>query len=223
MTCILKYLSILTFSCLCWGATEGSPFSKAVLHSPDPDLGLACKNIRFSSLFAAGDVSSPAAKSEEKRMFSQANLRCLIKFTILPKDLAFLLQKCQHCSPIAPFHFQCFDDNHIFPLAVFVLGLFPSTPFVSTHYSSSGSKDLKDFLFPPSTPLSEKYYYFWTPLAQTSMHPQIVLEIETIYNSIPIKAKFLQFSHLFARNCNTRSLLIKICLNSSVKFLHASV
>ena len=130
-------------------------------------------------------VSSPAAKSEEKRMFSQANLRCLIKFTILPKDLAFLLQKCQHCSPIAPFHFHCFDDNHIFPLAVFVLGLFPSTPFVSTHYSSSGSKDLKDFLFPPSTPLSEKYYYFWTPLAQTSMHPQIALEIETIYNSIP--------------------------------------
>ena len=36
---------------------------------------LACENIRFSSLFPAGDVSretSPAAKSEEKRMFSQA-------------------------------------------------------------------------------------------------------------------------------------------------------
>ena len=36
---------------------------------------VACENIRFSSLFAAGDVSretSPAAKSEEKRMFSQA-------------------------------------------------------------------------------------------------------------------------------------------------------
>ena len=36
-------------------------------------LPLACENIRFSSLFAAGDVSretSPAAKSEEKRMFS---------------------------------------------------------------------------------------------------------------------------------------------------------
>ena len=41
---------------------------------------LACENIRFSTLFAAGDVSRggtsalnvPAAKSEEKRMFSQA-------------------------------------------------------------------------------------------------------------------------------------------------------
>ena len=36
---------------------------------------VACENIRFSSLFAAGDVpreTSPAAKSEEKRMFSQA-------------------------------------------------------------------------------------------------------------------------------------------------------
>ena len=38
------------------------------------DLCVACENIRFSSLFAAGDVTSPAAKSEEKRMFSQANL-----------------------------------------------------------------------------------------------------------------------------------------------------
>ena len=37
---------------------------------------IACENIRFSSLFAAGDVSretSQATKSEEKRMFSQAN------------------------------------------------------------------------------------------------------------------------------------------------------
>ena len=36
---------------------------------------LACENIRFSSLFAAVDVSretSPGAKSEDKRMFSQA-------------------------------------------------------------------------------------------------------------------------------------------------------
>ena len=41
------------------------------------DGKVACENIRFSSLFAAGDVSregtSPVAKSEEKRMFSQAN------------------------------------------------------------------------------------------------------------------------------------------------------
>ena len=38
---------------------------------------LACENIRFSSLLAAWDVSrdmSPAAKSEEKRMFSQATV-----------------------------------------------------------------------------------------------------------------------------------------------------
>ena len=33
---------------------------------------VACENIRFSSLFAAG---GPAAKSVEKRMFSQANKR----------------------------------------------------------------------------------------------------------------------------------------------------
>ena len=34
------------------------------------DLRVACENTCFSSLFAA----SPATKSEEKRMFSQANL-----------------------------------------------------------------------------------------------------------------------------------------------------
>ena len=39
---------------------------------------LACENIRFSLLLVDGDVSretSPAAKSEEKRMFSQATFR----------------------------------------------------------------------------------------------------------------------------------------------------
>ena len=39
---------------------------------------VACENIRFSSLFAAGNVpreTSPSAKSEEKRMFSQAKER----------------------------------------------------------------------------------------------------------------------------------------------------
>ena len=46
-------------------------------------LTVACENIRFSSLFAAGDVSrgtSPAAKSEEKRIFSQAKLTVLRRF-----------------------------------------------------------------------------------------------------------------------------------------------
>ena len=38
------------------------------------DVALACENIRFSRLFAAGDVSRKTAKSEEKRMFSQANV-----------------------------------------------------------------------------------------------------------------------------------------------------
>ena len=40
-----------------------------LLHSAVPVI--ACENIRFSSLFVDGDVSR-AAKSEEKRMFSQA-------------------------------------------------------------------------------------------------------------------------------------------------------
>ena len=45
-----------------------------------PGFVLACENIRFSSLFAAGDVScetSPAAKSVEKQMFSQARFLCM--------------------------------------------------------------------------------------------------------------------------------------------------
>ena len=52
--------------------------------SPKSNL-VACENIRFSSLFAAGDdvpprETSPVAKSEEKRMFSQAtNLGTYVK------------------------------------------------------------------------------------------------------------------------------------------------
>ena len=41
---------------------------------PKCRIALACKNIRSSSLFVAGDVSSSAAKSEEKLMFSQARI-----------------------------------------------------------------------------------------------------------------------------------------------------
>ena len=52
---------------------------------------LACENIRFSSLFAVGDVSrtfppretSPAAKSEEKRMFSQATKSLFIHYLFI--------------------------------------------------------------------------------------------------------------------------------------------
>ena len=46
---------------------------------------LACENIRFFSFLVAGDVSretSPAAKSEEKRMFSQAK-RCQPRGTVV--------------------------------------------------------------------------------------------------------------------------------------------
>ena len=52
-------------------------FSRATFRetSAEMKVKIACENIRFSSLFAAGDVSRetfPSAKSEEKRMFSQA-------------------------------------------------------------------------------------------------------------------------------------------------------
>ena len=51
---------------------------------------LACENTRFSSLFAAGDVpreTSPAAKSEEKRMFSHATVpRKMVKGLSLTQD-----------------------------------------------------------------------------------------------------------------------------------------
>ena len=42
---------------------------------------VACENIHFSSLFAAGDVreTPPATKREEKRMFPQAT-QIVIKF-----------------------------------------------------------------------------------------------------------------------------------------------
>ena len=54
---------------------------------------LACENIRFSSLFATGDVpsreTSPAAKSEEKRMFSQATLPSLRDYDVKLPNFTF--------------------------------------------------------------------------------------------------------------------------------------
>ena len=45
-------------------------------------MELACENIRFSSLSVAGPrETSSAAKSKEKRMFSQANGTCYASFT----------------------------------------------------------------------------------------------------------------------------------------------
>ena len=71
-----RYLLIFLsspFQASFWTHPLGSPFSTRRV--------ITRKNIRFSSLFAAGDVSrgghvhpretSAAAKSEEKRMFSQ--------------------------------------------------------------------------------------------------------------------------------------------------------
>ena len=58
-------------------------------------IDIACENIRFSSLFAAGDVSlllvppretSPAANSEEKRMFSQASIDNAKKLEVGDKE-----------------------------------------------------------------------------------------------------------------------------------------
>ena len=41
---------------------------------------IACENIRFFSLFAAGETS-PAAKREEKRMFSQAKKKIAFSYS----------------------------------------------------------------------------------------------------------------------------------------------
>ena len=58
-------------------------------------IDIACENIRFSSLFAAGDVSlllvppretSPAANREEKRMFSQASIDNAKKLEVGDKE-----------------------------------------------------------------------------------------------------------------------------------------
>ena len=58
-------------------ATQAIMVSKDMVQIPrGAGTAVACENIRFSSLFAAGDVSretSPATNSEEKRMFLQAS------------------------------------------------------------------------------------------------------------------------------------------------------
>ena len=62
---------------------------------------LACENIRFSSLFAAGTFreTSPAAKSEEKRMFSQATIMQTYRIFL------FCLRFCQTFH-IASYYFE---------------------------------------------------------------------------------------------------------------------
>ena len=58
---------------------------------------LAYENNRFSSFFAAEDVSrktSPAAKSEEKRLFSQAIIMCALCFCQL--KLRLLMENYLH-------------------------------------------------------------------------------------------------------------------------------
>ena len=60
---------------------------------------VTCENIRFSSLFAAGDVwreTSPAAKSVEKRMFSQATCITGGKLTQWARSIQ---PKCQPVRP----------------------------------------------------------------------------------------------------------------------------
>ena len=46
-----------------------------ILQVINVEVDVACENIRFSLLFAAGDVeTSPVAKNGKKRLFSQANV-----------------------------------------------------------------------------------------------------------------------------------------------------
>ena len=59
----------------CWNVNDKGTFDLCRLLAVIRKQ-LTCENIRFSSLFVDGDVSretSPAAKSEETRMFSQAS------------------------------------------------------------------------------------------------------------------------------------------------------
>ena len=68
-------------------------------------LPLSCENIRFSSLFAA--------KSEEERMFSQANFRLVI-----PEMLCFRWQHFRYCEIVCrrlhfPFHSKMTNETII--------------------------------------------------------------------------------------------------------------
>ena len=79
-------------------------------------IGIACENIRFSSLFAARDTS-PSAKSEEKRMFSQAVIgtaewrsKCKQNIAVI-KDATLLKESPKKL------------NSHLLPLSIFPLYL----------------------------------------------------------------------------------------------------
>ena len=79
-------------------------------------IGIACENIRFSSLFAARDTS-PSTKSEEKRMFSQAitgtaewRSKCKQNIAVI-KDATLLKESPKKL------------NSHLLPLSIFALCL----------------------------------------------------------------------------------------------------
>ena len=79
-------------------------------------IGIACENIRFSSLFAARDTS-PSTKSEEKRMFSQAIIgtaewrsKCKQNIAVI-KDATLLKESPKKL------------NSHLLPLSIFPLCL----------------------------------------------------------------------------------------------------
>ena len=112
---------------------------------------LACENICFFSLFAAGDVSSetsPAAKSVDKRMFSQATSTCTTQNLKPAETASKWLEKRSDCG----------TDNTNKRLVIFIFEYFQKaesefrTWFVYSHDFFKKYKFQRTFTEPSSMP-----------------------------------------------------------------------
>ena len=121
---------------------------------------LACENICFFSLFAAGDVSSetsPAAKSVDKRMFSQATSTCTTQNLKPAETASKWLEKRSDCG----------TDNTNKRLVIFIFEYFQKaesefrTWFVYSHDFFKKYKFQRTFTEPSSKPRSYSQYFIF--------------------------------------------------------------
>ena len=121
---------------------------------------LACENIRFFSLLAAGDVSSetsPAAKSVDKRMFSQATSTCTTQNLKPAETASKWLEKRTDCG----------TDNTNKRLVIFIFEYFQKaesefrTQFVYSHDFFKKYKFQRTFTKPSSMPRSYSQYFIF--------------------------------------------------------------
>ena len=127
---------------------------------PRTPIWMACENIRFSSLFVAGDVST---KSEEKRMFSQATIK---RSGVQALPSAFFWHKKLYST------LSLFTQVYIWVPATYHLGVTPRW----TSIPSRGAAILRGLLHVKETGISSGRLSLWLLCAFFSLFSSLRLD-----------------------------------------------